>query len=427
LDFHGQLARKAPVTRLYRLPILAAAAAALFAGGAALYAQLEGAERGIPPIDSSSAFEVTGVEVDVAGENAEEARLEGWRRAMSQGWKMLWARTNNKPISEAPTLSESVLSSIVSGVIVEKEQIGPTRYIATLGVLFDRSRTGEMLGVGGLVRRSAAMLVIPVMVTGGTGYSMEFRNEWQHAWARYRTANSPIDYVRTSGQGADPLLLNAMQTGRRSRGWWRVLLDQYGAADILVPEVQLRRLFPGGPAIATFEARHGPDGELLGRFQLRAPDGASIPRMLDEGVRRLDAMVVAALEADRLSPDPSLNVAPPMEEVPLEPEEAEARRDEQRRPSEDGPTGAEPAAPAAGAAQPVRIQFDSPDAEAVQRAEVAVSRVGGVTSAITVSQSIGGTSTMRVTFSGDPDALAAALRAQGWTVSGSGASLRISR
>ena len=412
------------MTRRIRLPILLAALAAL-AGGAGLYAQLEGAERGIPPIDSSSAFEVTGVEVDVAGENAEAARLEGWRRAMSQGWKMLWARTNNKPIAQAPDLSESVLSSIVSGVIVEKEQIGPTRYIATLGVLFDRSRTGEMLGVGGLVRRSAAMLVIPVMVTGGTGYSMEFRNEWQHAWARYRTANSPIDYVRTSGQGADPLLLNAMQTGRRSRGWWRVLLDQYGAADIIVPKVQLRRLFPGGPAIATFEARHGPDNELLGRFQLRSPDGASIPRMLDEGVRRLDALFVAALEADRLSPDPSLNVAPPMEEVPIE--EEEEQREERDRPTRDAPTGAEPAAPAASAAQPVRIQFDSPDAEAVQRAEVAVSRVGGVTSAITVSQAIGGTSTMRVTFSGDPEALAAALRAQGWNVSGSGASLRISR
>ncbi len=412
------------MTRRIRLPILLSAAAALLAGGAGLYAQLEGAERGIPPIDSASAFEVTGVEVDVGGETAEAARLEGWRRAMSQGWKMLWARTNNKPVSEAPDLSESVLSSIVSGVIVEKEQIGPTRYIATLGVLFDRSRTGEMLGVGGLVRRSAAMLVVPVMVTGGTGYSMEFRNEWQHAWARFRTANSPIDYVRTSGQGADPLLLNAMQTGRRSRGWWRVLLDQYGAADIVVPEVQLRRLYPGGPAIATFAARHGPDGELLGRFQLRAPDGASIPRMLDEGVRRLDGLFVAALEAGRLSPDPSLNVAPPMEEVPPEEEE---EREEQRRPERDAPTGAEPEAPAAGAAQPIRIQFDSPDAEAVQRAEVAVSRVGGVTSAITVSQAIGGTSTMRVTFSGDPDALAAALRAQGWTVSGSGSSLRISR
>ncbi|HEX8643458.1 MAG TPA: heavy-metal-associated domain-containing protein [Allosphingosinicella sp.] len=412
------------MTPRFRLTILIAVAAGLGLSGAGLYAQLEGAERGIPPIDSASAFEVTGVEVDVVGENANAARLEGWRRAMAQGWKMLWARTNGRPIGEAPTLSESVLSGLVSGVIIEHEQIGPTRYIARLGVLFDRARAGQLLGVEGLVRRSAAMLVIPVMVTGGTGYSMEFRNEWQHAWARFRTANSPIDYVRTSGAGADPLLLNAAQTGRRSRGWWRVLLDQYGAADILVPEVQLRRLYPGGPATATFSARHGPDRELLGRFELRAEDSASVPRMLDEGVRRLDALFVAALEAGRLSPDPTLYIAPEPEELPLE---EEKEREDDRKQSADGPTGAEPGAPAGGGVQSVRIQFDSPDREAVQRAEVAVSRVGGVTSAITVSQSLGGTSTMRVTFSGDPDALAAALRAQGWNVSGSGASLRISR
>ena len=406
--------------RRFRLPILAALA--LTGLGGALFAQLDGADRGIAPIDSASALEVTGVEVDVVAENAAAARIEGWRRAMAEGWKLLWARTNNRPASEAPSLSESVLSGIVSGVIIEQEQIGPTRYIARLGVLFDRSRTGPMLGVEGLVRRSAAMLVIPVMVTGGTGYSMEFKNAWQRAWAHYRTANSPIDYVRSSGTGADPLLLNATQTGRRSRGWWRVLLDQYGAADILVPEVRLRRLWPGGPAIGTFAGYHGPDRELLGRFELRAPDAASIPRMLDEGVRRLDAIFVRALEEDRLIPDPTLYIAPPPEELP---EEEEEENDERRQ--ADGPTGAEPSAPAAGGAQPIRIQFDSPDAEAVQRAEIAVSRVGGVTSAITVSQALGGTSTMRVTFSGDPDALAAALRAQGWTVSGSGASLRISR
>jgi hypothetical protein len=407
-----------------RLSILLAAAACLGLAGAGVYAQLDGAERGIGPIDSSSALEVTGIDVDVVAANAAAARTEGWRRAQSQGWKMLWARTNNRPIGEAPDISESVLSSIVSGVVIEQEQIGPTRYIARLGILFDRSRTGQMLGVQGLVRRSAAMLVVPVLVTGGTGYSMEFRNDWQRAWATFRTANSPIDYVRTSGTGADPLLLNAMQTGRRSRGWWRVLLDQYGAADILVPQVQLRRLYPGGPAIATFTGRHGPDGALLGRFELRAPDSASVPRMLAEGVRRLDAMFVAALEAGQLTPDPTLYIAPQPEELP--PEE-EAKRQEERAARTDTPSGLEPAAPSAGAAQPVRIQVDTPDAAAVQRAEVAVSRVAGVTSAITVNQSLGGTSTMRVTFSGDPDALAAALRAQGWSVSGSGTSLRISR
>ena len=48
--------------------------------------------------------------------------------------------------------------------------------------------------------------------------------------------------------GADPLLINAAQTDRPGRGWWRNLLDMYGAADILVAEVQLQRLYPGGPA-----------------------------------------------------------------------------------------------------------------------------------------------------------------------------------
>ncbi|HEX8217093.1 MAG TPA: heavy-metal-associated domain-containing protein, partial [Allosphingosinicella sp.] len=197
-------------------------------------------------------------------------------------------------------------------------------------------------------------------------------------------------------------------------------LDQYGAADILVPQVQLRRLWPGGPAEAVFTAIHGPDREMLGRFSLRAADAASIPRMLDEGVRRLDAVFVQALGEGRLTPDPTLYIAPPPEELPEETEEDDReRRDDS---AADGPS-----APITGAAQAVRIRFATPDAEAVQRAEVAVSRVGGVTSAITISTALGGTSTMRVTFAGDPEALAAALRALGWSVSGSGASLTISR
>ena len=410
-----------PLVRSLRFPILVVLA--LCTLRSAVFAQLDGAERGVSPIDSTSSFEVTGVEVDVFADNADAARIEGWRRAQGQGWKMLWARTNNRPLSEAPNLSESVLSSIVSGIVIEQEQIGPRRYIARLGVLFDRARTGEMLGVPGLVRRSAALLVIPVMITGGTGYSMEFRTEWQHAWARFRTANSAIDYVRVAGTGADPLLLNATQTGRRSRGWWRVLLDQYGAADVLVPEVQLRRLYPGGPALATFSARHGPDNELLGRFELRARDGASIPRMLDEGVRRLDAIYLRALGEGLLAPDPTLNV--PRPEL-LPPEEEEEEEDEART-AEDDRDGAPDTLFPTGAATAFRIQVDTPDSESVQRAEISVSRVRGVTSAITTSLALGGTSSMRVTFAGDAAALQAALQAQGWSVSVSGNTLRITR
>jgi hypothetical protein len=284
-----------------------------------------------------------------------------------------------------------------------------------------------LLGFSGPVQRSAPMLVVPVMLTGSSFQTFESRNEWQKAWARFRTVNSPVDYVRTTGSGIDPLLLNAAQTRRPGRGWWRMLLDQYGAADVLVPEVHLRRSFPGGPASATFTARHGPDNRVLGRFTLRVANGAALPRLLDEGVRRLDALYAEALAAGALAPDPSLIVPepPPVEEF-LEEEVLErpgAARLGSATPSGPLPSGTLPT----GATQTFTIQVPTADAAAVAQAEIAVSRVRGVTSAITTSQSLGGTSTMRVTFTGEGAALAEALQAQGWNVSGSGSSLRISR
>jgi hypothetical protein len=270
-----------------------------------------------------------------------------------------------------------------------------------------------MLGVAGLTRRSAPLLVIPVMTTGGTGYSFEIRNEWQRAWAQFRTVQTPIDYVRTSGAGIDPLILNLAQSRRRGRGWWRMLLDQYGGADIAIAEVDVRRAFPGGPALATFTARFGPDAQMLGRFQLRAASSEALPGMLDEGVRRMDMVYRRALEAGLLQPDPSLVIIAPAVQQVIE-EEAETAEPEQQTPT--------------GAGNSFSVQVDTPDAGAVQNAEASVSRVGGVTSAITTSLALGGTSVIRVTYVGDAAGLQAALRAQGWQVSVvSGSTLRISR
>jgi hypothetical protein len=403
------------VTLLRRFPSLLALILALVVGGA-VYAQLEGSDRGIAPIDSASTFEIDGIEVDVSAASAEKAREAGWREAQSKGWKALWAKTNGRPIAEAPNLADSALNAMVSGIIVEQEQIGPKRYIATLGVLFDRARTSQLLGVSGSVRRSAPMLVIPVMQTGSFHTSFEWRNEWQKAWARFRTGGSAIDYVRPVGNGIDPLLLNQNQTRRPGRAWWRMLLDQYGAADVIVPEVHLQRSFPGGPVTATFTARKGPDGEMLGQATLRVGNSAGIPRLMDEGIRRLDAIYAQALGSGLLSPDPSLTVpdAPPPPELP-----------EQAPPELPVDLGTAAASPSVTTT--FQLQFATADAGAVSRAELSVSRIGGVTSAITTSLALGGTSVMRVTYSGDSAAFQAALQSQGWQVSGSGTNLRISR
>ena len=382
---------------------------ALLGIAAIVYAQLEGGERGVAPIDSSGSYEVGGINVDVSGKTADEARIGGWREAQRKGWKLLWSRVNSQPITAAPGLPDSTLDSIVGGIVVEDEQIGTNRYIARLGVLFDRARAGQLLGVRGQVMRSPPMLVIPVQWSGSTPQTFETRTDWQKAWARFRSGGSPIDYVRPSGTGADPLLLNVAQARRPGRTWWRMLLDQYGAADIIVPEVALHRLWPDGPVLGRFIARHGPDGHVIETFDLRAENGDGLAAMLDEGVRRMDEAYSRALQDGRLKPDPSLVIEEPA--IPVD----AITTDE----------AVEEVSPIVGTA--FTLQVETPDAASVGSAEAAIRAVPGVRSASTISLALGGISVMRVNYQGELGGLRIALAARGWRVEDAGGALRIRR
>ncbi|HUD91582.1 heavy-metal-associated domain-containing protein [Sphingobium sp.] len=408
------LPRPAAFARLLSRPVQIIIAIGIGLAAAALFAQMEG-ERGVPPIASGGDFEVRGVKVDVFAKDADTARYAGWRMAQRQAWRMLWTRTHGG--GGAPALSDSQLEAMISGIEVEYEQNGPNRYVATLGILFDRARTGQLLGVSGNVMRSPPLLVIPVMWDGGSAVSYERTNEWQKAWARYRTGDSAIDYVRVAGSIADPILLNAGQIGRRGRLWWRVLLDQYGAADVVIPIVRLERAYPGGPVTATFTARYGPDDSLIGSFSLRASNDSGIAQMMDEGARRIDELYIRALNDGRLRPDPSLIIEEPVDPNALAIENAAEAPIE----ALDLPT-----VPTAGTTS-VSIQFDTPDVTSVGAGESAVRGISGVRSAATSSLALGGTSVMQVSFDGPIDVLRTGLQARGYTVTVNGNTLRITR
>jgi hypothetical protein len=371
-------------------------AAALGISGV-IFAQLETADRGILPLDSSNTLETGGIHVDVGGPDGQSARYAGWRIAQRQGFKALWAKMHNAPISQAPTLPDGTLDQIVSSINVEREEIGPNRYIADLGVLFDRARAAQFLGLadGGRIQRSVPMLLIPVTVSAGTATSVELRNAWQRAWAQFRTSQSPIDYVRVSGMGADPLLVNASQASRPGRGWWRNLLDMYGANDILVAEVQLQRLYPGGPARARFIARHGPDSEILGGFTLTAPNSEAIPAMVAQGAQRIDQIYAQALAAGRLTRDSSLNLPPP----PVLPQLPE-----------------EKAPPPVSQFNSFQIQVSGKNVNFYNFAMAHLRSIPGVNSAAPQQINPGGTSYILVSYKGGIAQLAAALVARGWVV-----------
>ncbi len=391
---------------LIRRPVafIAAALLALAGLGGALVAQMEAGERGILPIDSTGTLEIGGIQVDVGGKDAESARYAGWRVAQREGFKALWTKMNKRPIGEAPNLSDSTLDGLVSSIVVEREQIGPNRYIATLGVLFDRARAGELLGVAGEVRRSAPMLLIPIMISGATPTSVELRNPWQRAWAQFRTSNSPVDYVRVSGLGVDPLLVNAAQTRRPARGWWRNILDFYGAANILVAEVNVERLYPGGPSKAAFTARFGPDNRVLGRFDLIARDSNDLPRMMSEGVQRMDEIFTQALVVGIVRGDPDLIIQPPP------------------------PQDTEEETPTQVAIQPtvVQVLVIERDPAAVPQT---VAQIRGLPGVIWVTEAPlpGGGANLAVNFRGDASALASALSARGWAASVQGGIVRATR
>ena len=411
--FQSQIFRPSALLRRLSRPVQILGAIMLGLAAAALFAQMEG-ERGVPPIASGGDYQVSGIKVDVMGKDANSARQAGWRLAQRQGWRMLWTRTHGA--AGVPNLSDSQLEAMISGIEIEYEQIGPTRYVATLGILFDRARTGQLLGVSGHVMRSPPLLVIPVMWDGGLAVSYERINEWQKAWARFRTGDSAIDYVRVAGSIADPILLNAGQVGRRGRLWWRVLLDQYGAADVVVPIARLQREYPGGPVTGTFTARYGPDDTLIGSFSLRASAESALPQMMDEAARRIDQLYTAALNDGRLRPDPSLIIEEPVNPNALEIENAT------EQPLETTETPA-----ASASTSSFSIQFDTPDVGSVAQGEAAVRSILGVRSASTSSLALGGTSVMQVSFDGGVDALRAGLQARGFTVTGSGNALRIRR
>jgi hypothetical protein len=151
--------------------------------------------------------------------------------------------------------------------------------------------------------------------------------------------------------------------------------------------------------------RHGPDGEIVGGFDLRAKDSADIPRMMAEGVQRMDELFTRALAAGELVRDPSLiTVEPP---PPVEDELATIAP-----------------APSEVPLRGIQIQFLTRDDAGLGNALAQLRTIPGVEGA-GVRGGDKGWSILFVNFRGDNPTLASAMRARGWSVSDVGGTLRV--
>ncbi|MES2989167.1 MAG: heavy-metal-associated domain-containing protein, partial [Pseudomonadota bacterium] len=220
---------------------------------------------------------------------------------------------------------------------------------------------------------------------------------------------------RARGTGPDALLINSGQTLRRGRNWWRSVLDQYGAQDVLVAEVQLRREYPGGPIVGVFGASHGPDRRPIANFALRVDNGDSLDALLDAGIARIDKAFQAALASGELATDRLLATRPP------EP------KTEEEKPADEETTAVTAPTPAVETGSSFTVQVDTPTVNALNASESAMRAIPGVRTSNTTSLALGGISVMRVNYDGPIGSLRAALEARGWQVQEGAGVLRIRR
>ncbi|HPU16166.1 MAG TPA: heavy-metal-associated domain-containing protein, partial [Polymorphobacter sp.] len=349
---------------------------------------------------------IGGIPVDVAAKTPDEARRTAYTLAQRRAWPQLWARMTGTSAASAPHLSDATLESIVAGIEVQGERFSMTRYIATLGVVFDRARaSGYFTGIGGALH-SEPMLLLPLLHDGGTRFVYERKTPWVLAWQRYAQMVSPISYVLASGSAGDNILLTGYQTQRPDRPLWRNILNRFRAVDVLVAEAVLTRQYPGGPIDALFIARHGPDATELGRFKLRAPNPAGLDAMLDAGARGIDGIYAQALQDGRLRSEPDLIAA-------MEPIASGA-------PMFDAP---ERVASAAA----IELLVPTPDSAAWTAAEALLRSTPTVAGVTLTSLSIGGSTGVLVQYSDSRDMLAYQLYLKGMTLAPTSSGLLLRR
>lgn len=347
-----------------------------------------------------NAYTIGGIDVDVAGPNPETARLAAYRIAQRKAWPLLWARLTGSPAGAAPHLSDGQLDGMVSGIESQGERFSMTRYIARLGVIFDRSRASDYFGgtMGGRLQ-SPPMLLLPVYTDGGVRTLYQAKTPWRAAWQRFRENVTPIDYVVASGSAGDNVVLTGWQVTRPDRPTWRNILNRFDAVDVLSAEARLVRSYPGGPIRALFIARHGPDATELGRFELGAASDDGLDAMLDTAVRQVDEIYANALRDGQLRSEADLtaDLNPIIAEAPAIGIALESGEDD-----------------AAGATSTsVEAVMATPDAATASALESQLRGTRGVTGVTITSLSLGGTSRLLIGYAGSRESLAYALDGRG--------------
>jgi hypothetical protein len=190
----------------------------------------------------NNAYTVTDVDVDVTGADALQARQQGLGEARRKAAKMLVDRLvtpDERARVQIP--DDARLEGMVRGIEFVRERSAPTRYIATLNVVFSPDAVKAWLGGSGAKVAetvSRAALVIPLWKGKSGVEPLDDRNPWREAWQALNTAGSAVPVTVVRGDQLDQSAVSAEQAYVGDVSALSRLNERYRAPTIIVAVVE---------------------------------------------------------------------------------------------------------------------------------------------------------------------------------------------
>jgi hypothetical protein len=186
-------------------------------------------------------FDVTGVEVEVSGADAVQARQQGIREARRKAFGLLVNRmVPAEDRARLPQIDDAQLENLVRGVEFVRERPSPGRYSATLNVVFAPDAVKSYLGGAGakvVETVSRPALVIPLWKGPAGVEPLNDRNAWREAWQQLDSAGSAVPVTVLRGDAADQGALSAEQAYVGDVSALARLNERYRAPTIIVATV----------------------------------------------------------------------------------------------------------------------------------------------------------------------------------------------
>jgi hypothetical protein len=233
------------------------------------------AQAQIPP--RGNTYTIGGIEVDVTGADAIQARQKAIRDARQQGIKLLVERmVPAEDRARVPPIDDARLDGLVRGIEFQRERSAGNRYIATLSVVFNAEPVRTWLNEAGISLAETvprAALVIPLWKSSSGLEALDERSPWRDAWTGLDTLATAVPIALVRGDQLDQNVLSVEEAYVGDVSALARLNERYRVPTIIVAIVEGDKPGPLSVGGMRYDMQTGAKSELP---KLTVPDTAQL-------------------------------------------------------------------------------------------------------------------------------------------------------